>query len=87
MAWNSPFALAQGALSVPLSAQVQRWEARASQIDPRVTADESIQFLLEKEGKPQDLQQAIFDLFSMSLKITKYFFCKVVRSLKTPWCL
>ena len=61
MAWNCPFASAQGAPSVPLSAQVQRWEARASQIDPRVTDDESIQFLLEKEGKPQDLQQAIFD--------------------------
>lgn len=58
---NAPYAFAQGNASVPLSPQVQRWEARASQIDPRVTADESIQFLLEKEGKPQDLQQAIFD--------------------------
>jgi hypothetical protein len=41
----------------------QRYElsARASAIDPRVRAHPEIDFLLEKEGKPQDLQQASVD--------------------------
>lgn len=41
----------------------QRYQltARASEIDPRVQAHPEINFLLEKDGKPQDVEQASVD--------------------------
>jgi len=41
----------------------QRYEmkARASQIDPRAKPHPEIEFLFEKDGKPQDFQNAVVD--------------------------
>ncbi|MFO0917560.1 MAG: hypothetical protein U0872_04505 [Planctomycetaceae bacterium] len=43
--------------------QPQRYEfsARASELDPRCESHPEINFLLEKDGKPQDVQQAAVD--------------------------
>ena len=58
--------LAACAADAPLAFQdatPQRYEftARASAIDPRVQAHPEIDFLLEKEGKPQDVEHAAVD--------------------------
>lgn len=42
--------------------QHQEFTARASEIDPRVQAHPEINFLLEKDGKPADLQHASVDM-------------------------
>jgi hypothetical protein len=41
----------------------QKYElkARASQIDPRTKPHPEIEFVFEKDGKPQDLQNAVVD--------------------------
>ena len=53
-----------GTLAAAAAEPAQRYEltARASQLDPRVRAHPEINFLIEKDGKPQDLQQAAVDL-------------------------
>jgi len=43
------------------AAERYEFTARASVIDPRVRAHPEINFLLEKDGKPQDLEQAAVD--------------------------
>ena len=63
LATASPANLAQGQLSFDESAQKRKYtlRARASEIDSRVKAHPEIGFLLEKGGKPHDLQNASVD--------------------------
>src|SRR6187401_2794137 len=60
------FPLALAAADAPLAfsdPNPQRYEftARASELDPRVQAHPEISFLIEKDGKPADIENATVD--------------------------
>ncbi len=59
----SPLALAVDPANIYKDAKPKRYNmtARASSIDPRAASHPEIDFLLEKDGKPQDLQHACVD--------------------------
>ncbi|MCA9034433.1 MAG: hypothetical protein KDA91_04840 [Planctomycetaceae bacterium] len=56
-------AILTGTVSNAFEESPQRFEftARASEIDTRTQSHQEINFLLEKDGKPQDLQHAVVD--------------------------